>query len=62
MEQVTGHLDRMEEQLTNDMEYLLFSFDEWDKDHSGSVTQDELVENVMAEPRVMRMLQCVFFL
>ncbi|KAH8043428.1 hypothetical protein JL722_15223 [Aureococcus anophagefferens] len=62
VEQVTGHLDRMEEQLTNDMEYLLFSFDEWDKDHSGSVTQDELVEYVMAEPRVMRMLQCVFFL
>ncbi|KAH8067212.1 protein phosphatase 3 [Aureococcus anophagefferens] len=50
VEQVTGHLDRMEEQLTNDMEYLLFSFDEWDKDHSGSVTQDELVEYVMAEP------------
>lgn len=62
VEQVTGHLDRMEEQLTNDMEFLLFSFDEWDKDQSGSVTQDELVEYVMKEPRVMRMLQCIFFL
>lgn len=62
VEQVQGHLDRMKNQLTEDMEYLLLNFDEWDKDGSGSVTQDELIEYVMQEPRVMRMLQCVFFL
>ena len=52
----------MKAQLENDMQFLLESFDSWDEDGSGAVTQDELMAYVLKEPRVMRMLQCVFFL
>ena len=62
VDQVQGHLDRMKAQLLDDMQYMLASFDDWDADGSGTVTQEELLTYVKKEPRVMRMLQCVFFL
>ncbi|KAH8046655.1 calcineurin subunit B type 2 [Aureococcus anophagefferens] len=61
LEEVTRYIHNVKDRYAKLVGYTIDHFDDLDADHDGVVTQQELVDKVLHDPRLLQLFSLIFF-
>ncbi|KAH8061691.1 hypothetical protein JL720_13392 [Aureococcus anophagefferens] len=61
LEEVTRYIHNVKDRYAQLVGYTIDHFDDLDADHDGVVTQQELVDKVLHDPRLLQLFSLIFF-